>query len=267
MNRYGRFAAVLASATVATLLMLPAQALAAASASGGSCGTTLNVSYGGGGGVGTLAGFTAGPFGTLAGADLNAATDVSFDCATRTEDGHLVTAYTIENTAASGDLAASFIALADGDDGDYFATDDIPTHMSFPAGVPASEPDAWEIDGFFGDINTHAGSGGSGSLDNMNQCGDACGDAVMALQWDLLVPAGMRATVGITLADDGFAASQRFLALTAADGNGDAVGPELTLSGQAVVVPLPAPVLLLGGALAMLAPPASRASRRHGAVR
>lgn len=224
------------------------QAHAAVAISGGSADGTLDVTYGSGG-VATLEGFTAGPFGVLKGSDANAAANLSFSASTAVDSaGHLITDFSLTNTSAGTNLNLDFLALVDPDDGDFF-TDDIPTAIEFPDNAPAGEPVRWEVDSFFGDINTHAGSGGSGSLDNMNQCGASC-DVSFALQWSLAIGPGQTGIVSVALADDGFALSQRYLRAAVDDGSGNPVPPELTLSGNATVVPAPGALLLLASALA-----------------
>ena len=86
-------------------------------------------------------------------------------------------------------------------------------------------------------------------LDGTNTCPGGTCDVDFALQWNLasLAP-GEIWHITIGLADDGTALSTRFLQAMSADGP----NTNLTFSGTASVVPLPAAVFLLGSGLAGL---------------
>lgn len=222
----------------------------------------FDFSYGSGG-TGSLSTVFSGPFGVLAASNIGATgsvgvTNLALSTAVSGAGSNMLRVdYTLNNLSGTDSFNLGMIALVDPNGGDPFFDVDRPT-INFPGAVGAGEPVAYGVDDFFGSLNAKVLGG---SLDNSNNCGAAC-DLQYALQWDLgLLAPGGSITVSVGLSDSGLSLSTRNL-LSQLDGGGIGVDPSLTLSGAVSAVPLPAPALLLGSALAGLL-----GIRRRGAAR
>ena len=92
-------------------------------------------------------------------------------------------------------------------------------------------------------------------LDGENHCAGAACAAEGGLQWDLdALPNGQTWLVRVRLSDDGSTLGKVALRMQLANGLGTALdGQVLSVSGSAVVVPLPGALLLMLGALSLLA--------------
>lgn len=91
-------------------------------------------------------------------------------------------------------------------------------------------------------------------LDGENHCAGAACAAEGGLQWDLdALPNGQTWLVRVRLSDDGSTLGKVVLRMQLANGLGTALdGQVLSVSGSAVVVPLPGALLLMLGALSTL---------------
>lgn len=156
--------------------------------------------------------------------------------------GALQIVYQIANTTGTTWHDLRFIGDVSGDPFDSFA--EVVGVMGPGGGT--GDPHRYGIDDYYlGDLFT-SDILNDGNLDNADLCGAAPCDAEAALQWNLATLAdGQIWEIAITLSDLGMQTSQRWIEF-------DLVGDTLTFSGTATVVPLPASLFLLGGALAML---------------
>jgi hypothetical protein len=115
------------------------------------------------------------------------------------------------------------------------------------AAAAAGDPDQYQVADFIsddlsGDIVLNNG------LDGSDTCGGNC-DVEFALQWNLaqILP-GEIWNIVVGLSDDGQSLSSRYLQAVSVD----TLNTELTFSGQASVVPLPASFVFMASALAGL---------------
>lgn len=149
--------------------------------------------------------------------------------------------YSITNNdpAAFSDLRFMVDVQADGSDS-YMDT----PKVTWPAKGPGG-PDRYQVEDWFSvDLPTEIIA--NNGLNDMDACGGAACDVDFGLQWDLATLApGQLWKITLALSDDGSALSNRFLQAISVD----TLNTELTLSGKAAVVPLPAAAVLFGSGL------------------
>jgi len=127
----------------------------------------------------------------------------------------------------------------------------------------SSDPAGWGVDDFLGGDLFLTDILNAAKLDGENHCAGAACAAEGGLEWDLdALPSGKTWLISVRLSDDGSTLGNVALRMQLADGVGAALdGQLLSVSGRAVVVPLPGALLLMLAALPTLVA-RNRASRR-----
>lgn len=165
--------------------------------------------------------------------------------------GALDIAYTIGNQTGIAWTGLRFFVDVSGDTFDDLL--ELPTIETGPG--DAGDATGWGVDDFISGDLFLTDILSSAELDGENHCAGIACMAEGGLQWNLdTLPDGQTWLIRVRLSDDGSALGKVALRMQLADAVGAALdGQQLSVSGQAVVVPLPGGLMLLLGALPLLA--------------